>query len=163
MKPLYESEFEKRAADMALFPLSAAPEPAAPDEAALQRWYDNHPDSYTTPEYRRIKAIELSPQSLSSEITVTDDELRTAYDEHKAEYVTPEKRSAEVISAPDEAKARALADKWRGGADWPAMQAAAQAEGASAIAQDDATQVQFPDPDLAKAVFSARRMRSRSR
>ncbi len=154
VKPLYETQFEKRAADMALFPFSAAPEPAAPDEAELQRWYDNHPDSYSTPEYRRIKAIELSPQSLSSEITVTDEELHSAYEEHKAEYVTPEKRSAEVISAPDEAKARTLADKWRGGTDWAAMQAAAQAEGASAIAQDDATPVQFPDPDLAKAVFS---------
>ena len=29
------SEFEKRSADMAFFPLAAAPEPAAPDEAAL--------------------------------------------------------------------------------------------------------------------------------
>jgi peptidyl-prolyl cis-trans isomerase D len=47
-----------------------------------------------------------------------------------------------------------LAEKWRGGADWTAMQAAAQAEGASGITQDDATAVQFPDPDLAKAVFS---------
>ena len=34
------------------------------------------------------------------------------------------------------------------------MQAAAKADGAAAIAQDDATEVQFPDPDLAKAVFS---------
>ena len=153
--PLYDSEFEKRSADMAVFPLSAAPEPPTPDEAALQRWYDNHPDSYATPEYRRIKAIELSPQSLSSEITVTDQELQTAYDEHKAEYVVPETRSAEVISAQDEAKASTLADKWRGGADWTAMQAAAQAEGAAAISEDDAPPVQFPDPDLAKAVFSA--------
>jgi peptidyl-prolyl cis-trans isomerase D len=155
VKPVYESEFEKRAVDMAFFPLSAAPEPAAPDAAALQRWYENHPDSYTTPEFRRIKAIELSPQSLGSQITVTDDELHTAYDERKAQYQTPEKRSAEVISAPDEAKARSLADKWRDGADWTAMQAAAQAEGASGITQDDATEVQFPDPDLAKAVFAA--------
>ncbi|HEY0424427.1 MAG TPA: SurA N-terminal domain-containing protein, partial [Rhodopila sp.] len=155
VKPLYEAEFEKRAADMALFPLAAAPEPAAPDASALQRWYDNHPDLYATPEFRRIKAIELSPQSLSSELTVTDDELRAAYDEHRSEYVSPEKRSAEVISAPDEAKARALAEKWRSGANWAAMQAAAQAEGASAITEDDATIVQFPDPDLAKAVFSA--------
>jgi peptidyl-prolyl cis-trans isomerase D len=153
-KPLYEAQFEKRAADMALFPFAAAPEPAAPDEIALQRWYENHPDSYTTPEYRRIKAIELSPQSLSSEVTISDEELQTAYDEHKAEYVAAEKRSAEVISAPDETKARSLAEKWRGGADWAAMQAAAKADGASAIVQDDATEVQFPDPDLAKAVFS---------
>jgi peptidyl-prolyl cis-trans isomerase D len=154
VKPLYESEFEKRAADTAVFPLSAAPEPAAPDQAALQRWYDNHPDLYATPEYRRIKAIELSPQSLSSEVTVTDAELHTAYDEQKSQYVTPEKRSAQVISTPDEAKARSLADKWRGGADWAAMQAAAQADGAAALTQDDATAVQFPDPDLAKAVFA---------
>jgi len=153
--PLYGSEFEKRAADMALFPLSAAPEPAAPDEAVLKRWYENHPDSYTTPEFRRIKVIELSPQSLGSEIAVADEELHAAYDEHKAEYVTPEKRSAQVISAPDEAKARALAEKWHTVTDWTAMLAAAQAEGASGITQDDAAEVQFPDPDLAKAVFSA--------
>jgi peptidyl-prolyl cis-trans isomerase D len=155
LKPLYESEFQRRAADMALFPLSAAPEPATPDEAMLQHWYQNHPDSYTTPEFRRIKAIELSPQSLASEVAVTDPELQAAYDERKAEFVTPEKRSAEVISAPDEAKARSLADKWRGGGDWSAMQAAAKAEEASTIVQDDATAVQYPDPDLAKAVFSA--------
>jgi peptidyl-prolyl cis-trans isomerase D len=155
VKPLYEAEFEKRSADIAQFPLSAAPEPATPDEAVLRRWYENHPDSYTTPELRRIKAIELSPQSLSSEINVTDDELQTAYNDHKAEYVTPEKRSAEVISAADDAKAAALAAQWRGGADWATMQAAAQAQGASGITQDDATEVQFPDPDLAKAVFSA--------
>lgn len=155
VKPLYDAEFEKRAADMALFPLSAASDPAAPDEAVLKRWYENHPDSYATPEYRKIKAIELSPQSLGSEITVTDDELHAAYEERKAEFQTPENRSAEVIAAPDEAKARTLADKWRGGADWAAMQAAAQADGAAAITQDDATQVQFPDPDLAKVVFSA--------
>ncbi len=155
VRPLYESEFEKRSVDMALFPLSAAPEPPAPDTAALTRWYENHKDSYTTPEYRRIKAIELSPQTLSSEITVTDADLQAAYDAAKSEYQKPEKRSAEVISAPDEAKARALAEKWRGGADWTAMQAAAQAAGASGITQEDATRVQFPDPDLATAVFAA--------
>jgi peptidyl-prolyl cis-trans isomerase D len=155
VKPLYEGEFEKRSADTAFFPLSAAPEPAAPDEAALKRWYENHPDSYTTPEFRRIKAIELSPQSLAPEIAVTDDDLHAAYDEHKAAYQTEAKRSAEVISAPDEAKAKDLAAKWHDTPDWAAMQAAAQAGGASGITQDDATEVQFPDPDLAKAVFAA--------
>jgi peptidyl-prolyl cis-trans isomerase D len=152
--PLFTNEFEKRAADTALFPLTAAAEPAPPTEAALQRWYDNHPDLYTTPEYRRIKAIELSPQSLASEVTISDADLRAAYDEHKSDYTTPAKRSAEVITVTDEAKARALADQWRGETDWAAMQQAAQAAGASAISLDDATEVQFPDPDLAKAVFS---------
>ncbi len=155
VKVLYTSEFEKRSADMAMFPISAAPEPPAPDQAVLQRWYGNHPDLYRTPEYRRIKAVELSPESLASEVSVTDADLHAYYDQHRSDYVTEAKRSAQVISAPDEAKAKALADQWRGGADWAAMQQAAQAAGASAIEQDDATAVQFPDPDLAKAVFAA--------
>ena len=152
--PLYQEQFEKRSADMVEFPFAAetAPEPT---EANLQRWYDNHPNSYSTPELRRIKAIVLSPQTLAKDIPITDDDVRAIYNQRKAEYVTPEKRSAQVISVPDETKARALADQWRGGADWAAMQAAAQQDGASAVALDDATQQEFPDADLAKAVFAA--------
>jgi peptidyl-prolyl cis-trans isomerase D len=152
--PLYQSQFEKRSADMVEFPFAAETAPA-PADAELQRWYDNHLDRYGTPELRRIKAIVLSPQTLAKDIPLSDDDLRAAYNQRKTEYVTPEKRSAQVISAPDEAKARALADQWRGGADWTAMQAAAQQGGASAVALDNATQQEFPDADLAKAVFAA--------
>jgi peptidyl-prolyl cis-trans isomerase D len=153
--PLYTNEFEKRAADTASFPLSAAPAPPVPTEAQLQRWYDNHPDSYTTPEYRRIKAIILAPQTLAADVKISDEDLHAAYNEHRSEFEKPATRSAEVISAPDEAKAKTLAAQWSGGADWAAMQKATEAAGASAISQDDATAVQFPDPDLAKAVFAA--------
>lgn len=152
--PIYSAEFEKRSADMVEFPLSAAPTPPTPDEATVRRWYDNHLDLYATPEYRRIKAIELSPQTLGKEIEVTDDDLRAAYEQHRATYVTVSKRSAQVISVADEAKANTLTEKWRAGADWAAMQEAAQAEGASAVAIDDSTIEQFPDADLAKTVFA---------
>ena len=155
VKPLYAGEFEKRAVDMALFPLAGVPDPAEPDAAVLQRWYDNHPDLYATPEYRRIKAAELSPDSLAPEISVTDEDLQAYYNEHKSDYVTEAKRSAQVVSAPDEAKAKALAEQWKTKDDWAAMQAAAQQAGGAAIAEDDAAAVQFPDPDLAKAVFAA--------
>jgi peptidyl-prolyl cis-trans isomerase D len=152
---IYAALYEKRSADMALFPISGTPEPPVPDDATARRWYDNHPDLYATPEYRRVRVIVLSPATLASEVTVTDQDLQAAYDEHKAEYTTVAKRSAEVISTTDEAKAKALADQWRAGADWTAMQAAAKADGAAAIVQNDATATEFPDPDLAKAVFSA--------
>ena len=91
--PLYQEQFEKRSADMVEFPFAAETAPA-PAEADLQRWYDNHPDLYSTPELRRIKAIVLSPQTLAKDIPITDDELHAAYEQRKAEYVTPEKRSA---------------------------------------------------------------------
>jgi peptidyl-prolyl cis-trans isomerase D len=155
LRPLFQGQFEKRSADMVEFPLAAAPEPPAPTEAELQRWYDNHPDQYSAPEFRRIKAVVLSPQALAKDIPVTDVELHSAYDQRKGEYVKPAKRSAEVISVADEAKARALADTWRAGADWASMQKAAQEAGGSAITQDDATEREFPDADLGRAVFAA--------
>jgi peptidyl-prolyl cis-trans isomerase D len=153
--PIYAARYEKRSADIAAFPIAATPEPAIPDEATARRWYDNHPDQYATPEYRRVTALVLSPATLAPEITVTDQELQAAYADHQSEYTTIAKRSAEVISTTDEAKATALATQWQSGADWAAMQAAAKADGAAAITQDDATQTEFPDPDLAHAVFSA--------
>jgi peptidyl-prolyl cis-trans isomerase D len=153
--PIYAARYEKRSVDIAAFPIAATPEPPAPDEATARRWYDNHPDLYATPEYRQIKVIVLSPATLASQVTVTDQDLQKAYEEHQSEYTTIARRSAEVISTTDESKASALADQWRAGADWTAMQAAAKAAGAAAIIQNDATEKEYPDPDLAKAVFAA--------
>jgi peptidyl-prolyl cis-trans isomerase D len=152
--PIYSSRFEKRSADVAAFPIASMPESPVPDEAAARRWYDNHPDLYVTPEYRNVKVIVLSPATLAPDITVSDQELQAAYEEHQADYTTIAKRSARVISTTDEAKATALADQWRAGADWATMDAAAKAAGAAAIVEDDATKTEFPDPDLAKAVFT---------
>jgi peptidyl-prolyl cis-trans isomerase D len=153
--PIYAAEFEKRSADVATFLFAAVPEPPVPDEAAARRWYDNHKDQYATPEYRRIKAIVVSTSTLAPEIAVTDKDVQATYADHRSEYTTIAKRSARVITTTDEATAKTLADQWRAGADWAAMQAAAKTAGASAIVEDDATETQFPDPDLAKAVFSA--------
>jgi peptidyl-prolyl cis-trans isomerase D len=155
LRPLFQGQFEKRSADMVEFPFAAAPEPPAPTEAELQRWYDNHPDLYSTPEFRRIKAIVLSPETLAKDIPITDADVQAAYDQHKSLFVKPEKRSADVVSVPDETKAAALAAEWRGGADWPAMQKAAQDAGGSAVALDDATEQEFPDAELARGVFAA--------
>ena len=155
LHPLYEAQFEKRSADTVEFPFASAPEPPAPTETELRRWYDNHADMYSAPEYRRIKAVVLSPQTLAKEIPITDADLQAAYQRHRSDYVVPAKRSAEVISVADEAKAKTLAENWRGGADWASMQKAAQEAGGSAITLDDATVPQFPDPKLASTVFAA--------
>jgi peptidyl-prolyl cis-trans isomerase D len=153
--PIYTEHFEKRSADMAEFPFAAEPAPPTPIEAELRRWYDNHPFNYSTPAMRRIKLIVLAPSELEKGMTVTDAELQGEYEQLKSEYVTPPKRAAQVLTVPDAAKAAALAAKWRAGADWTAMQAAAQQAGGSAVALDDATNAEFPDAALASAVFSA--------
>jgi peptidyl-prolyl cis-trans isomerase D len=136
-------------------PFSAVATPPTPTEAELQRWYDNHPDFYSTPEYRRIKAAVLSPETLAKDIPVTDADLHAAYDARKAQYVKPERRSVQVVQVPDADKAQLIATQWRAGADWAAVQTAATAAGGSAIELDDAVASGLPTAELGRAVFAA--------
>ena len=111
-------EFEKRAADMALFPvLGSAGASGTPTKPSCSAGMTTTPTATAPPNSAGSRRSSCRRSRLSSEITITDDELHAAYEEHKAEYVTPEKRSAEVISAPDEAKARTLGGqmaRWHG-------------------------------------------------
>jgi peptidyl-prolyl cis-trans isomerase D len=154
-KQVFAYQFEKRSADLVELPFSAAPNPPTPSDTVLQRWYDNHPDFYSTPEYRRIKAVILSPETLAKDIPITDADLHTLYDSRKAEYDQPERRSVQVVQVADEARAKALADEWSHGADWAAMQAAAKEAGGSAIELDDVVESGLPTEELGHAVFGA--------
>lgn len=151
----FAQQSEQRSADLAEFPLpdpASAPEVAA---AVLQRWYDNHPDLYSSPEYRKIKAVILSPEVLGKDIEVSDEDLRAEFERSKASLAKPATRSVQVILVQDKAKAEALAAAWRTGANWNAMQAKATEAGGSAIEMTDATKGEFPSPELASAVFAA--------
>lgn len=152
--PVFQFQNERRAAEIVELPFAAAPAPEF-DAAALQRFYDNNPDKYATPEYRRVKAVILAPQTMAGLIEITEEDLQAAYAARRAGYVTPEKRSAEIIVLQDESKAADLVALWRAGADWAAMERAATEAGGAPVALTDATRQEFPDPALADAVFAA--------
>ena len=146
---------ETRVAQYVELPFASAAEPPVPAEADLQRFFDNNADRYSAPEFRRIKAVILSPDTVARDIDVADADISAYYEQHKAEFVTPEKRSVEVVIAQDEARAKEIATIWIAGADWDAMQKVAAASNASSAALDDATMSEFPAPELGQAVFAA--------
>ncbi len=154
-RDIFAYQQEKRIADTVEFAFAAAPDPAPPSEDVLRRWWDNHPESYSTKEYRRVKVVILSPETLAADVQVSDEDLHAAYDQHKSEYVVPSKRSIQAILASDETAAQGLAAKWREGATWDAMEEAAKAAGATAVTLDDASRGEFPATELADAVFAA--------
>jgi peptidyl-prolyl cis-trans isomerase D len=153
-RQVYAFAHEKRIADAVDVPFASAAPPPAPTGKQLERWWANHPDRYSTPEYRRIKAIVLTPQTVAKEVQVTDEDLKTEWDQHKAEFNTPERRSVEVILTQDEAEAQRLAAQWQAGADWAQMQEAASKSGAAPVELKDATRDEFPAPELGNAVFA---------
>lgn len=146
---------ESRVASYVEFAFDAAPEPPEPSEADLRGLYDGNIAAYSAPEFRRVKVVVLSPETLASGIEVPEADIAAAYEARKTEFTTPERRSVQLVAVGDEAKARSLASSWITGADWVAMQAEAAAAGASAVALDDLSVDQFPSAELAAAVFAA--------
>ncbi len=154
-RQVFAFQNETRVAEYVEFAFAAAAEPPEPTEDDLKRAYDNNPAAYSAPEFRRIKAVILSPETVARDIAVSDADLSAYYESHRAQYVTPERRSVQVVVAQDEARARELAATWTASADWDAVQAAATVAGASSVALDDATAAEFPAPELGQAVFAA--------
>jgi peptidyl-prolyl cis-trans isomerase D len=146
---------EKRQADTVSLAFNGQTLPADPGDAVLERFYDNNAARYTAPEYRHIKTVVLSPQTIGRTLALTDTDMKAWYAQHLAEFKAPEKRSLQVITASSAAVANALASQWADGASWEAMQAAAKAAGATAVALDDSARSAVPSPELAKAAFGA--------
>jgi peptidyl-prolyl cis-trans isomerase D len=150
---LFKAQEEKRVAEVVDLPFAAAAAPPAPTDAQLHRWWENHPENYSTPEYRQIKAVVLTPETIATKVTVSEDELHDAYEQRASEFSLPERRSVQVVLTQDEAVAQKLADQWTAGADWTQIQQAAQQAGAAPAELSDAQRTDFP-LELGEAVFA---------
>jgi peptidyl-prolyl cis-trans isomerase D len=80
---------------------------AEPDEAKLKETYEAQKADFRTPEYRKVAVLVLSADALKSEVSLTDDELKTYYTDHKATYDKPERRRLQQIAFKDKATAEA--------------------------------------------------------
>lgn len=156
---VYAFQQEKRVAEMVELRLDRVERPEAPPRLVLERWHANNILRFSTPEYRRIRAVVLAPERLAAGIEADELSLRAAYAARSAEFIQPERRSVQVLLSQDEARAKALAERWATGgdsaADWAAVQEAAREEGAAPVELTDAVQIEIPAPELAAAIFAA--------
>ena len=85
----------------------------APDDKALHEYYDQHPQPFTTPEFRAITIARLSTDDLAKDITISDDQLHKEYDAKGDQLIHPERRDLAqvVVQNEDDAKKLAAAAK----------------------------------------------------
>ncbi|HEY1962467.1 MAG TPA: peptidyl-prolyl cis-trans isomerase [Rhizomicrobium sp.] len=102
---------EARAAEFIVLPSRVAGPAYPPTDAQLTTYVQAHRDRFSTPEYRKVTYAWLTPQDVSSQIKVTDDQLKQQYEAQKSQYIIPEKRTLEQITFPDLASAKAARSK----------------------------------------------------
>ena len=70
---------------------------AAPDETAIQSYYDSHRQDFTLPERVRIEYVVLSLEELAKQEQISDEEIKKYFDEHQDEFGRAEERRASHI------------------------------------------------------------------
>jgi peptidyl-prolyl cis-trans isomerase D len=155
LRQIFAAVAEQRFASMVQIPVAGQPVPAAPDDTVLQRYWRNHPDQFTAPEYRNIKVVILSPALLAPNEQVAQADVDAALARAAGSAPSVPVRSVQVLSVGDLASSSRLEAAWKKGASWGQIQTMAKGYGASAIELDSATQTQIPNGNLSAAVFAA--------
>lgn len=94
---LFAYREEKRVAQAVAIPATVIPEPAAPDAAVLDSFYDANKSRYEEPEYRTVSWAHVSPTTVAKGIDIPESELRAAYDERAGQLSNPEQREVQQI------------------------------------------------------------------
>ena len=126
LRQIFAAVAEQRFASMVQIPVAGQPAPAAPADAALQRYWRNHPDQFTAPEYRKIKLVILSPALLAPQEQVAQADVDAALARAAGSAPSVPARSVQVLSVGDLASSSRLEAAWKKGASWDKIQAMAK-------------------------------------
>jgi peptidyl-prolyl cis-trans isomerase D len=98
---------ERRSASYVILPAPPADTINAPDDAALQAFFEERKGTFQAPERRSLSVLSLTAQSLAAAETVPEEDLQARYEQDRASFGTPERRTIERIPFPSVQAARA--------------------------------------------------------
>lgn len=115
IESVYQAFEEQRTATLYTLRADAIPDVPAPDAAALETFYNEHAQRYTTPEYRTLAYVTVPQEFIRGRAKVTEEELKRAYEERAEEFRQGERRKVDQLIFPDEAKAQKALELIKGG------------------------------------------------
>src|SRR4029078_11847395 len=71
---------ETRQLRYVLVPQSAARTIPDPTDEALKRYYDNHHNKFTHPEYRKVGVLAVTPETVRNEVRINESDVRASYE-----------------------------------------------------------------------------------
>ena len=83
--------------DVSYVTVGLDPAPNQPTSEEIANYYQQHQDSYQTPEQVSVEYVELKLEDLANKVAVSDDKLKAYYEEQKEQYSTPERRKISHI------------------------------------------------------------------
>ncbi len=124
---LYAYQEQRRTARFAEVPLPPAESIEAPDQIALEAFYEQVADRFRSPEYRSVTALWVRPDEFLEEIAVSDAQLAEEYEARRETLIEPEEREIEQIVLLTQEQAEAAEAALAGQSDLTALGQALEA------------------------------------
>jgi peptidyl-prolyl cis-trans isomerase D len=148
---VYEYLNETRTAEFLIIPDASMTEVKDPDQATLEKFYQDNIAQYQRPEYRAFTALHLKAEDFAKDVKIADDEVKKAFDARQAEFVTPETRAVEQVVLQDQAKADAIVAAVKGGKSF--ADAVKETTGGTPVDLGEVTKDKLP-ADIAEQSFA---------
>ncbi|QPQ55877.1 SurA N-terminal domain-containing protein [Allosphingosinicella flava] len=148
---------ERRSGSVGAISLDAVPPGPAPTAAELNAFYTRNQARYTIPERRVIRYAMFGADQVAAAAQPSDQEIAAFYQANQATYGAKQGRSFSQVVLPDEAAARAFAQKLSGGKSFAqAAQEAGFAAGDTSIGEQTRESLtRLTNAAIANAAFSA--------
>ncbi|MFO1151345.1 MAG: SurA N-terminal domain-containing protein [Alsobacter sp.] len=144
---------ETRSAEFIVLGPALAGEVAAPDQATLQKFFDERKASFRAPDYRKVAVMALRPADVAKADAVSDADARALYERTKQRFGQPERRSVQQIVFPTLDEAKAAAERIKAGATFDAI-VEERKLGKADVDLGLVTKDAIIDPAVADAAFS---------
>lgn len=152
---IYKIRHEQRVADWLYLPAASVKDVPAPDDAAIQAYYDKHHDAFTAPEYRGFTLMSLLPADVDDQVKVTDDQIADSYKARVGEFTKEEKRHVLQILVKDDKTADAVEQALAAGKDFAEVAKTIAKQDPSTVDLGTVTKKELP-PGTDEAAFAAK-------
>ena len=154
LEALHQLQTETRSVDMLVLQPGLVGDVPAPDEAILQKFYDDHKQLFAAPEYRKLVILTVTPASVAKPDAITDEEIRKAYDTAPDNrFGTAERRTLQQIVFPNQQDAEAAALRVKSGTPFSTIAAERKVAGKD-LDLGVLTKAAIFDKAIADAAFS---------
>lgn len=118
---LFQGFFEQRVFAVVTIPLAKMVVKDVPKEGELEKFYQENKERFTLPEMRSVTLLEIDPNRLKGQITVTPAQLQEEYERRKADFEIAEKREVKQVTFKDEGTAKKAVESLKKGRPVPAV------------------------------------------
>ncbi len=116
LKALNLYQNEARIAEYFVLPATAVGEITPPSEAEAKAFHKSRAALFTAPQYRALAIIELTPELVSKNIEISDEDIAASYETRKREFQKDETRNIDQMMFNSAEKAAEASKKLKGGA-----------------------------------------------